>query len=210
MLIRNATLPDGRSGIDVLVQHGRIAAVGPALPAPEGVETVDAQGLLLSPPFVDPHFHMDATLSYGLPRVNRSGTLLEGIALWGELKPLLTQEALVERALAYCDWAVAKGLLAIRSHVDVCDDRLLAVEALLHVKQRVKPYLDLQLVAFPQDGLLRSAPSAMVPRACACCANWRPNAGCRWTCIATRATTRCRVTSRRWRSTASASGCTGA
>jgi cytosine/creatinine deaminase len=157
MLIRNATLPDGRSGIDVLVQHGRIAAVGPALPAPEGVETVDAQGLLLSPPFVDAHFHMDATLSYGLPRVNRSGTLLEGIALWGELKPLLTQEALVERALAYCDWAVAKGLLAIRSHVDVCDDRLLAVEALLHVKQRVKPYLDLQLVAFPQDGLLRSA-----------------------------------------------------
>jgi cytosine deaminase len=157
MLIRNATLPDGRTGIDVIVQDGRIAAVGPALPAPAGVGSIDAQGFLLSPPFVDPHFHMDATLSYGLPRVNQSGTLLEGIALWGELKPLLTQDALVERALAYCDWAVAKGLLAIRSHVDVCDDRLLAVEALLHVKQRVKPYLDLQLVAFPQDGVLRSA-----------------------------------------------------
>jgi cytosine deaminase len=99
---------------------------------------------------------MDATLSHGLPRVNRSGTLLEGIALWGELKPSLTQDALVERAMQYCDWAVARGLLAIRSHVDVCDDRLLAVEALLHVKQRVAPYLDLQLVAFPQDGLLRS------------------------------------------------------
>ena len=80
--------------------------------------------------------------------------------MWGELKPLLTQEALVERALQYCDWAVAKGLLAIRSHVDVCDDRLLAVEALLHVKQRVAPYLDLQLVAFPQDGVLRS-PTAL-------------------------------------------------
>jgi len=76
--------------------------------------------------------------------------------LWGELKPALTQEALVERALAYCDWAVAKGLLAIRSHVDVCDDRLLAVDALLHVREKVRPYLDLQLVAFPQDGLLRS------------------------------------------------------
>ena len=98
---------------------------------------------------------MDATLSYGLPRVNASGTLLEGIALWGELKPLLTQEALVERALTYCDWAVARGLLAIRSHVDVCDPRLLAVEALLEVKRRVAPYLDLQLVAFPQDGVLR-------------------------------------------------------
>jgi cytosine deaminase len=156
MLIRHATLPDGRTGVDILALNGRVAAVGPNLSAPEGVEVVEADGLLLSPPFVDAHFHMDATLSYGLPRVNRSGTLLEGIALWGELKPLLTQEALVERALAYCDWAVARGLLAIRSHVDVCDDRLLAVEALLHVRERVKPYLDLQLVAFPQDGLLRS------------------------------------------------------
>ena len=160
MLIRNATLTDGRTGIDLLVQGGRFAAIGPALPAPEGVEVIDAQGWLLSPPFVDPHFHMDSTLSYGLPRVNASGTLLEGIALWGELKPLLTQEALVERALAYCDWAVARGLLAIRSHVDICDDRLLAVEALLHVKHLVKPYLDLQLVAFPQDGVLR-APRAL-------------------------------------------------
>src|SRR6266571_5297262 len=160
MLIRNAALPDGRTGQDLLVDGERIAAVGPALPAPAGAEVIDAQGWLLAPPFVDAHFHMDAALSYGLPRVNQSGTLLEGIALWGELKPQLTQEALVERALTYCDWAVAKGLLAIRTHVDVCDDRLLAVEALLHVKQRVKPYLDLQLVAFPQDGLLR-APHAL-------------------------------------------------
>ncbi|WP_119293117.1 amidohydrolase family protein [Azohydromonas sediminis] len=156
MLLRNTTLPDGRTGVDVLVADGRIAAVGPNLPAPEGVEPIDAGGWLLAPPFVDAHFHMDSTLTYGTPRVNRSGTLLEGIALWGELKPLLTQEAIVERALAYCDWAVARGLLAIRSHVDVCDPRLLAVEALLHVRERVKPYLDLQLVAFPQDGVLRS------------------------------------------------------
>jgi len=156
MLIRNATLPDGRQNTDVLVQHGRIAAIGEHLSAPEGEPETDAQGWLLSPPFVDPHFHMDATLSYGLPRVNASGTLLEGIALWGELKPLLTQQALVERALQYCDWAIAKGLLAIRTHVDICDDRLLAVDALLHVKQHVKAHVDLQLVAFPQDGLLRS------------------------------------------------------
>ncbi|WP_088280644.1 amidohydrolase family protein [Ideonella sp. A 288] len=159
LLVTNATLPDGRRGMSVAVRGGRIVEVRPGLSAPAH-DTVDAQGLLLSPPFVDAHFHMDATLSYGLPRVNQSGTLLEGIALWGELKPQLTQEALVERALAYCDWAVAKGLLAIRSHVDVCDDRLLAVEALLEVKRRVAPYLDLQLVAFPQDGVLR-APTAM-------------------------------------------------
>lgn len=157
MLIRNATLPDGRQGIDLLVQQGRIAAVGPALGAPEGTPVIDAGGWLLTPPFVDAHFHLDSALSYGLPRVNASGTLLEGIALWGELKPRLTQDAIVERALRYCDWAVAQGLLAIRSHVDVCDPRLLAVEALLHVKQRVAPWLDLQLVAFPQDGVLRSA-----------------------------------------------------
>ncbi len=154
-VIRNASLPDGRVGIDIGVAAGRIEAVQPRLPA-RGAEEVDAAGALVSPPFVDAHFHMDATLSYGLPRVNQSGTLLEGIALWGELKPALTQEALVERALRYCDWAVARGLLAIRSHVDVCDPRLLAVEALLHVKRQVAPYLDLQLVAFPQDGVLRS------------------------------------------------------
>ncbi|UGQ45389.1 amidohydrolase family protein [Massilia endophytica] len=154
-VIRNATLPDGRQGIDIAIDAGRIAAIGPCLPV-QARQQFDAEGDLVTPPFVDAHFHMDATLSYGLPRVNQSGTLLEGIALWGELKPSLSQDALVERAMQYCDWAVARGLLAIRTHVDVCDDRLLAVEALLEVKRRVAPYLDLQLVAFPQDGLLRS------------------------------------------------------
>jgi len=159
LLIKNANLPDGRAGIDIAIQNGRIVEVTPNIAGPAR-ETLDAAGQLVSPPFIDAHFHMDATLSYGLPRVNQSGTLLEGIALWGELKPQLTFEALVERALSYCDWAVGKGLLAIRSHVDVCDARLLAVEALLEVKKRVAPYLDLQLVAFPQDGVLRS-PGAM-------------------------------------------------
>ena len=133
LILRNAALPYGRTGQDIGIEGGRITAVQPALSA-KGREEIDAAGRLVSPPFVDAHFHMDATLSYGLPRVNRSGTLLEGIALWGELKPQLTFEAIVERALAYCDWAVAKGLLAIRSHVDVCDPRLLAVEALLEVR----------------------------------------------------------------------------
>ncbi len=155
LIIRRASLPDGRTEMDVGVINGRIAALGHKLAAQGGRE-VDAGGDLLAPPFVDAHFHMDATLSYGLPRLNQSGTLLEGIALWGELKPHLTQDALIERAMQYCDWAVARGLLAIRSHVDICDDRLLAVEALLEVRRRVAPYLDLQLVAFPQDGVLRS------------------------------------------------------
>jgi cytosine deaminase len=159
LVIRNAALPDGRQSMDIAIEAGRIVAVDRALPV-KGAQEIDAAGDLVTPPFVDAHFHMDATLSYGLPRVNRSGTLLEGIALWGELKPSLTQEALVEHALQYCDWAIGRGLLAIRTHVDICDDRLLAVEALLQVKQQVAPYLDMQLVAFPQDGVLRS-PSAM-------------------------------------------------
>ncbi len=157
LLVNNATLPDGRTEMCVAVQDGRITAITDVTIADSpAAETLDARGYLLSPHFVDPHFHMDATLSYGLPRVNESGTLLEGIALWGELKPMLKAEAIIERALAYCDWAVAKGLLAIRSHVDTTDASLLVVDALLDVKKRVAPYIDLQLVAFPQDGVLRS------------------------------------------------------
>ena len=155
LLVKNATLPDGRQGMSLAVKDGKFVQVVEGLDAPAH-EVLDAQGRLVSPPFCDPHFHMDATLSYGLPSVNQSGTLLEGIALWGELKPLLTADALIERALTYCDWAVAKGLLAIRSHVDTSDPSLLPVQAMLEVKRRVAPYLDLQLVAFPQDGVLRT------------------------------------------------------
>ncbi len=159
LIIRNATLPDGRTRVSILTRKGRIAEIG-TVPKIEGVSEIDAKGYLLSPPFVDAHFHMDATLSLGQPRLNESGTLLEGIALWGELKPLLTHQAVMERALRYCDLAVAQGLLAIRTHVDVCDDRLLCVEVLLEVRRKIAPYIDLQIVAFPQDGYFRS-PSAM-------------------------------------------------
>lgn len=154
LLVKNAALVDGRTNMSIIVNDGQIVDLIEGFES-AARQTIDAEGMLVSPPFVDAHFHMDATLSYGLPRVNQSGTLLEGIALWGELKPHLTFDALVERALTYCDWAVAKGLLAIRTHVDICDERLLAVEALLEVQQRVKPYLDLQLVTFPQDGIAR-------------------------------------------------------
>ena len=155
LLVTNCTLPDGRTGMSVAVQAGKIADVAQHLQA-QAHETVDAGGWLLSPPFCDPHFHLDSALTYGNPRVNESGTLLEGIALWGELKPRLVTEDIVQRALAYCDWAVARGLTAIRSHVDTSDPSLLAVQALLDVKRRVASYIDLQLVAFPQDGVLRS------------------------------------------------------
>jgi cytosine deaminase len=153
LLVKGGTLPDGRVA-DIGIIGDRIAAVG-ALP-PEAAQVIDAKGDLVSPPFVDPHFHMDATLSYGLPRVNSSGTLLEGISLWGELRDMATVDEMVARALTYCDWAVSMGLLAIRTHVDTTPDHLRGVEAMLEVKRKVAPYLDLQLVAFPQDGLYRT------------------------------------------------------
>lgn len=158
LIVRNARLPEHEQLQDIWIEQGKIRAVDTNISsARPQTPSIDAAGYFVSPPFVDAHFHMDATLSYGLPRVNQSGTLLEGIALWGELKPQLTHQALIERALSYCDWAVGKGLLSIRSHVDICDDRLMAVEALLEVRDQVRDYIDLQLVAFPQDGLLRSA-----------------------------------------------------
>jgi cytosine deaminase len=153
LIVKGGTLPDGTVS-DIAITGERIAAVGRI--EAEASRLIDATGDLVAPAFVDPHFHMDATLSYGLPRLNASGTLLEGIALWGELRQIATVEAMVDRALAYCDWAVSLGLLAIRTHVDTTDDRLLGVEAMLEVKRRVAPYLQLQLVAFPQDGLYRT------------------------------------------------------
>ncbi|MBX4996316.1 cytosine deaminase [Rhizobium binae] len=155
LIVRNANLPDGRTGIDIGIEGDRIIAVERDLQA-QAPEEIEASGRLVSPPFVDPHFHMDATLSLGLPRMNVSGTLLEGIALWGELRPIVTKEELVDRALRYCDLAVTQGLLFIRSHVDTSDPRLVTVEAMIEVRERVAPYIDLQLVAFPQDGYYRS------------------------------------------------------
>ncbi len=159
LLVKNATLPDGRSGIDIGCNKGEIVALENGISA-EAKDTIDAKGWLVAPPFVDPHFHMDATLSLGNPRMNVSGTLLEGIALWGELKKLQSIEDIVERALKYCDLATSMGIGAIRSHVDTCDDELKGVQALLEVREQVKDYIDLQLVAFPQDGVLRD-PTAL-------------------------------------------------
>jgi cytosine deaminase len=154
LVVKGGTLPDGTVA-DIGIRGDRISAVG-RLEA-EAARVIDATGDLVSPPFVDPHFHMDAVLSYGLPRVNASGTLLEGIGLWGELREVATVDEMVDRALRYCDWAVSMGLLAIRTHVDTTPDHLRGVEAMLEVRRLVAPYLDLQLVAFPQDGLYRSA-----------------------------------------------------
>ncbi len=154
LLLRDATLPDGRSGIDIAIQDGKIAEVAPEI-AGEARETLELDGWLVTPPFVDPHFHLDSTLSAGRPRLNQSGTLLEGIEIWGELSPTLTPGDVKARARELCHWSIARGCLAIRSHVDVTDDSLMAVDALLELRAELAPWIDLQLVAFPQNGFYR-------------------------------------------------------
>lgn len=154
LIIRQANTAAHPGPVDIACRNGEIVEVGPAIEAGAARE-IDASGNLVTPPFIDSHFHMDAALSFGQPRVNESGTLLEGIELWGELKPLLTIDHVKDRAHELLKWAIGRGTLVIRTHVDICDPRLLAVQALVEVREEIKPYVDLQLVAFPQDGLLR-------------------------------------------------------
>lgn len=153
-IVRGATLQDGRAGIDIGCRDGRIVAMEPNLAAEAGRE-IDAAGRLVVPPFVDCHLHLDAVLTHGNPRINESGGLYEGIDLWADLKATQTPDDYKRRALDYCHWAIAQGTLAIRAHVDVCDHRLAQVEALIDVRDQMRPYIDLQLVAFPQDGYYR-------------------------------------------------------
>ena len=155
LLVKNCLLLQKNSPQDILIKGGVIKDIASKITV-DNIPSIDADFHFVTPPFVDSHFHMDATLSYGLPRVNKSGTLLEGIKLWGELKPNLTADAIKERALKFCKWAIARGTLAIRSHVDVSGQNLVGVEALLDVREQMKDFIDIQLVAFPQDGLFRA------------------------------------------------------
>jgi len=155
LLVKNAALHRGSGLVDIAIKDGKIAEIAPRIEG-QAARSIDAAGRLVTPPFADAHFHMDATLSMGLPRLNESGTLLEGIKIWGELKPSLTPEAVKARALELLTWSVARGTLAVRTHVDVTDPTLMAVDVLLEVREEMKDYVDLQLVAFPQDGVLRA------------------------------------------------------
>ncbi|MGI5168802.1 cytosine deaminase [Spirillospora sp. CA-253888] len=152
-LLRNARLY-GREGVhDVEVDGARFGRV---LPAGQGSgETfLDAAGALVSPPFVEPHVHLDTTLTAGEPRWNASGSLWEGIAVWSERKASLTRDDVVSRASEVLRWYAANGVLHVRSHVDVTDPGLVALEAMAEVREQVRDVIDLQLVAFPQEGIV--------------------------------------------------------
>lgn len=155
LIIRNGRLARGDKLVDIAITRDTIMEIGPSLQG-EFAKQIDANGHLVTPAFVDPHFHMDTTLTAGQPRFNESGTLLEGIEIWDELKPTLTAGAIKKRALKLLRMSVARGTLAIRTHVDVSDPSLMAVDVLHEVQKEMAPWLDIQLVAFPQNGLLRN------------------------------------------------------
>jgi len=154
LVIRHARLHRHQEPVDIAIKDGLFVKIAPDLSSDNAARTLDADGRLIVPPFIDAHVHLDAVLTVGQPRYNTSGTLLEGIQIWSERKPDLTHEDVKQRALAEIRWEVAQGTLHIRSHVDVCDPNLTALRALLEVREEVRDICDLQLVAFPQDGIL--------------------------------------------------------
>jgi cytosine deaminase len=151
LLVRNARLLDG-SVVDLRAEDGRWTRIGAHVEA-DAFEVLDVEGRLVTPPLVDCHLHLDASLTAGRPRWNESGTLIEGIHVWGELKPSLTVEDVVERARQIVKWSVAQGTLFIRAHADVSGDNDAMVRGLLQVRDEVAELCTIQVTAFPQDGI---------------------------------------------------------
>jgi len=156
MLIKNAKLGNQDQLQMILIEDGKIKRIADTISVSD-IETIDAEGNLVIPPFVDPHVHLDAVLSSGdLSRPNESGTLLEAIDIWSERKPYLTKEVLKKNAKEVVKWYIANGVLRVRTHADCSDPTLITVESLLEVKEEVKDLIDIQVVAFPQNGIFTS------------------------------------------------------
>jgi cytosine/creatinine deaminase len=151
LILRNARMAGQDALTDVGVQGGRIVAVGADTIA---TECIDLAGRLVTPPLVEPHIHLDAVLTVGQPRPNVSGSLFEGIAVWAERVADLTFEDVQSRVRQILRWQLANGVQHVRSHVDVCDPQLRALRALVDLREEVRGLIDLQLVAFPQQGIL--------------------------------------------------------
>lgn len=152
MIIKNAKLR-GREGFwNITIKEGKIHSLSQG-EAEAGQEILDAAGSLASAPFIEPHIHLDTTLTAGEPEWNQSGTLFEGIQRWAQRKETLTHEDVKTRAKTALKWQIAQGIQHVRTHVDVTDPTLTALKALLEVKEEMSDYVDLQLVAFPQEGI---------------------------------------------------------
>ncbi|MCY0877428.1 MAG: cytosine deaminase [Firmicutes bacterium] len=153
IVIRNARLLERERPVNIRIEGGIITRISEEPLTAEGAEVYDADGGLASPPLVDPHIHLDAVLTEGFPQANMTGTLIEGIQRWSERKPYLTPDDVAGRAEEALRWHMVHGVLAIRTHVDVSDPSLTALKTLLTLRERMKPWLTLQIVAFPQDGI---------------------------------------------------------
>jgi len=153
--IKNVRMPDCEGLWQIDIEQGKIRQIT-AQPQNEeqGDEVLDAQGGLALPPFIEPHIHLDTTQTAGEPSWNISGTLFEGIERWAERKALLTHEDVKQRAWITLKWQIANGIQHVRTHVDVSDPTLTALKAMLEVRQEVAPWIDLQIVAFPQEGIM--------------------------------------------------------
>ncbi|MCP2258164.1 cytosine deaminase [Streptoalloteichus tenebrarius] len=154
LVIRRAALPRREGLLDLAVRDGVLVRVDEDLAGLPAARVLDVDGRLVTPPLVDAHIHLDSALTLGEPRHNRSGTLLEGIQIWEERKATLTAEEIRRNALTVLRWLVAHGTLHLRCHVDICEPELTALHVLLDVRAELAEYCDIQLVAFPQDGLL--------------------------------------------------------
>lgn len=154
MLIKNATLRGKEGQWHITIQDGKFAAITQKQEeVPETKEVIDAKGALVLPPFIEPHIHLDTTLTAGEPEWNQSGTLFEGIQRWSQRKESLTQEDVKTRAKTALKWQIAQGIQHVRTHVDVTDPSLTALKAMLEVKKEMADFIDIQLVAFPQEGI---------------------------------------------------------
>ena len=151
LILRGARL--GETTVDVAVSAGRIERISPRVEERGGRE-IDAGGRLVSPPFIESHVHLDTTLTAGDPRWNESGTLFEGIRIWSERKGSMTREDVISRATELLRWQAAQGVLHVRTHVDVTDPDLTGLKAMLEVREAVRAWTEVQIVAFPQEGLL--------------------------------------------------------
>jgi cytosine deaminase len=152
LVLRRCHLHNHVEIVDIAVHEGRIALVQTAI-ADAAIQEIDCREQLVTPPFVESHIHLDSVLTAGQPRFNASGTLFEGIQLWGERKPSLTREDVQARALEALKLMAAQGVLYVRTHVDVTEPRLIALDALLELREKVRDWTTLQVVAFPQDGV---------------------------------------------------------
>ncbi len=153
MLIKNAKLRENNNLVDILIENGVITKIEKNINL-EGIETIDAKGFLVVPPFIEPHVHLDTTLTAGEPKWNESGTLFEGIERWSERKEFLSIEDVKTRARKAITWQIANGIQFIRTHIDTTDPNLTAVKAMVELREELKNYVTLQIVAFPQEGIL--------------------------------------------------------